>query len=203
MSLAMYRMSVESSRQSTCDKNYLLSFMHGIQSDNKEQYGSSQYKPCFQCASRTRQVLTVVPWILCFVLFVCLVAMTTNQIPQECVKEIFWRELEFGILPFLIVYFGSYSLYFCSYCLHLLVLNGIWHIETQRQSKKTSLQSYTRTNFRLVLRTTRRIKFIFQPPILHMSGHHHQNWMQLGKILYRVSTYVGISVFILPVEKQS
>ena len=100
---AMDRISLESSEQSACDKDRLLNSMDGTQSDHGERHRRGQHRPCSRCASRTRLVLTVLPWVLCAALVVGLVVAINNQPPpqQECPgkETMFWRELEFGIAP--------------------------------------------------------------------------------------------------------
>lgn len=127
MPLAMDRISLESSLQSVCDKEHLLSSMHGMQSDNDEEHRWRQYRPCSRCASRTRPVLMLLPWILSVTLLVCLV-VAINRTPQECVENMFWRELEFGIFYFLFsfhVFFGPPPSLFRSYCPYSLVMDSI------------------------------------------------------------------------------
>jgi hypothetical protein len=115
MPLAMDRISLESLQQSMCEKDHLLSSMHGTRGDNDGLHCYRQYRPCSRCASRPRPVLMVLPWILSVALLVCLV-VAVNRTPQRCVKNMFWRELEFGIIffaqpfTFLLLLFMVFSL---------------------------------------------------------------------------------------------
>lgn len=117
MPFTMDRISLESSHQYTCDKDYLLSSQHGMQSDDDEQARSRQYRPCSRCASRMHQRLMVLPWILSAALLVCLVVVG-NRTPHQCGENMFWRELEFGIFFFLLV-----SACFSPALTHFLILH--------------------------------------------------------------------------------
>jgi hypothetical protein len=115
MSVARYRKSLEESKQFMWDQDYLLPSIDDMQSDNDQHYRCSQYKSCSRHASRKHLVLTLLPWILTIILLVCLV-VTINRMPEECVENMFWRELEFGI-------FFHYDLrWFMIHPLHLFVL---------------------------------------------------------------------------------